>query len=139
MKLEKPKFKFKARKDRRPKMEEPPPVMLEAVDDVQLPKPVKRDQLVLLYTGILEFTEIPESFAFKASNFAVHFRSEAKDDRNYRPVRVVVPSISATEARLIEHEIIYERQKGITPGDEVLVLQDADGNWLEIRERRELG
>lgn len=142
MKLDKPKFKFKPRKDRRPRMEEPPPVALEAVEHVHLRQPaVAREELVRLYVDILEFVEIEaaDAMTFRASNFAVHFDNERKEDHDYRPVRVTVSSLAATEARLLEQEILYERQKGLMPGVETLVLKDADGNWIEIRERRELG
>ena len=33
----------------------------------------------------------------------------------------------------------YHREKGIAPGEEMIVMQDADGNWLEIHEEREIG
>lgn len=139
MKLEKPSFKFKPRKDRRPRMEEPPPVSLEAVEHIHLAKPlVTREELVRLYVDILEFIEIAEvrTPSFRASNFAVFFDLERSDTRDYRPVRVVVPSLETTQARLLEQEIEHERQKGLMPGVETLVLRDADGNWVEVREQR---
>lgn len=141
MKLEKPKFKFKPGKDRRPRMEEPPPVALEAVEHVHLRRPASgREELVRLYVDILEFVELetPNVMGFRASNFAVHFDVERTTEHDYRPLRVIVASLAATEARLVEQEISYDRQKGLMPGVETLVLKDADGNWIEIRERREL-
>jgi hypothetical protein len=51
---------------------------------------------------------------------------------------VEVPSLAAAEARLVAAEIEYVRQKGVTPGQESLLLLDPAGNWVELLEMRPL-
>jgi hypothetical protein len=55
-----------------------------------------------------------------------------------RPVGIEVPSLATVEAELNRREIEHVRQRGLLPGQESILLQDAAGNWLEVAERRRL-
>lgn len=144
MELDQPNFAFKPVADARRRLDEPLPVNLEAVADMHVPMSrVPADVLGKLYVAILELAPLadPHHVAFQAENFALWFDLPRRElsQEDFRPVRVLVRSLSATEARLVEAEIEYERLKGVAAGHEVLALTDADGNCLEIREQREVG
>ena len=142
--LEQPAFEFKPSRDARQRMEEPLPVDLEAVADVHLPSPrIPVAKLDALYVTILEFAPIHEDHhpAYQADNFQLIFNLPRREliQEDFRTTKIVVQSLGALQTKLLEAELEHERQKSVTPGQEVIVLQDADGNWLEIRERREIG
>jgi hypothetical protein len=144
MTLEQPNFPFVPVSDARKRLEEPLPVTLEAVADMHVPTPrVPREEFDRLYLTILEFAPLPDPhyLVYRAENFNLRFDLPRREllHSDYRYVKIVVQSLAATEAKLVEAEIEYQRQKGITPGQESLLLTDADGNWLEIREHREIG
>ena len=42
------------------------------------------------------------------------------------------------ELKLVEAEHDYLRQRGLTPGQESLLLQDPAGNWVELFEVRRI-
>jgi len=73
-----------------------------------------------------------------ADNFAIRFDVlEAPVERDtFRPLTVEVPSLAEAEAKLIEAEMEYTRQRGLNLGEESLVLLDPAGNWVEIVEMR---
>ncbi len=142
MDLEKPKFRFKAKADRRKKLDEPLPVELEAVADLHVNVPsAQRKELDQLYLDILQFAPVPgRRLAYRSETFTLHFdlaRDCARND--YRFIHVIVPSLATVEHQFIDLELVFTRQKSILPGHEALVLQDPDGNWLEIRQHREIG
>lgn len=143
MTLEQPSFIFKPADDSRKRMEEPLPVNLEAVADMHLPKPTTTtDALDRLYVGILEFQKATDraEFAYHADNFDLVFdliRPQGQND--YRPVKIIVRSLADTERKLVEAELEFTRQKSLLPGHDALVMRDIQGNWLEIREHREIG
>ncbi len=141
LELEQPSFEFVPQLDDRPKMAQPIPVEIEAVDDLHLPAH-RGDarKMHLLYRDILEFVPLAgvAHLAYQADNFAIHFDIGSSERPGYRAVRVIVRSLADVERHLAEAQFEYERQKGLAPGEETLVLQDPDGNWLEIREHREI-
>jgi hypothetical protein len=49
---------------------------------------------------------------------------------------IEVTSLAEAEEKLIEEEIEYIRQRGLTPGQQSLLLLDPAGNWVEIFENR---
>jgi hypothetical protein len=53
-----------------------------------------------------------------------------RDD--FRSLPIEMPSLIELEAGLIDHEIQYDRRRGLLPGQESLVLRDPAGNRLEI-------
>ena len=75
---------------------------------------------------------------YLADNFALRFDIlEGLIEREtFRPLTVEVPSLAEAEAKLIEAEIEYTRQRGMNLGEESLVLLDPGGNWIEIVEMK---
>lgn len=116
---------------------------VESVDHVHLPTPiVERGLLSALYVDVLLFADASERdvVCFRADNCEVRFdRLRDSGSTDFRPLRVVVASLQAIESSLIDAGIEYERQRGIVAGQDVLVVKDADGNWLTIRECRRIG
>ncbi len=49
-----------------------------------------------------------------------------------------MPSLVEMELKLVEAQIVYDRQKGLMPGEESLVLADPAGNWVELVESRKV-
>lgn len=142
--LEQSAFEFKPGRDARQRMEEPLPVELEAVADVHLPSPrIPVAKLDALYIAILEFAPIHDDHypAYQSDNFQLIFNLPRREliQEDFRTTKIIVQSLGALQTKLVEAETEHERQKSVTPGQEVIVLQDADGNWLEIREKREIG
>jgi hypothetical protein len=142
--LEQSQFEFKPGRDQRQRMEEPLPVELEAVADVHLPSPrVPTVKLDVLYVTILEFAAIHDDHypAYQADNFRLVFNLPRREliQEDFRTTKIIVQSLAALQTKLLAAELEYERQKSVMPGQEVIVMQDADGNWLDIRERREIG
>lgn len=126
--------------DARPRLPEPLPVKLIAVEDVHLPAlagtEAKMDEL---YIGLLEFVkDDPGSLTYRADNLSLRFSvvTGLIERDGYRPLQVEVLSLRDTEKKLIEAEQEYERQRGLTPGSEMLVLFDPSGNLVEISEAR---
>lgn len=128
--------------DSRRRLDEPLPVELEAVADLHVPTPKAREKdLTQLYVEMLQFARMPDQghLAFRADNFVLRFDLPRGPTPNYHPIRIIVPSLASLEAKLTEAEMEYSRQRGLMPGNEVTVLLDPDGNWLEISERCEIG
>ncbi len=130
--------------DRRPRMPEPLPVRLVSIADVMALAPEGVEAAMdRLYVAILGFERAPEleypgCQIYRAENFMLRIeRREAPVERKgYTPVRIEVRSLAAEEAKLIEAEIPFDRQKGLTPGEESLFLHDPGGNVVELVEAR---
>ena len=126
--------------DRRPRLPEPLPVKLIAVEDVRLPAEAGRDtEMDDLYVGLLEFAkDDPAKLTYRADNLCVHFHVVegliARD--SYRPLVVEVLSLRDVEKKLLEDEREHERQRGLTPGSEQIALLDPSGNLVHIVEAR---
>ena len=143
MELEPPSTECKPTADRRPRLFEPPPVRLAAVDDARLPAPAGIEvQLDAFYLGLLRFEREPESHfpVYRAENFRLHFdvQEPPLQRQDMRPLGILVPSLAELEPKLIDAEIEYSRQGGLLPAQEALMLLDPAGNWVEITESREL-
>jgi hypothetical protein len=128
-------------KDKRPKMPEPLPVRLIAVADLALPARAGAEpEMDHLYITLLGFLRQPaqSGTVYQADNFRLCFQVIegliAHD--TYRTAQIEVESLAELELKLVESEIEYTRQRGLTPGSESLVLIDPSGNWLEITDRR---
>jgi len=141
MELEPATRTYKPAIDRRPRVPEPLPVRLVTVDDARLPSAAGLErQLDSFYVGVLGFVrrDDGEAIAYRADNFTLHFTviepPVRRDD--LRPLGVEVPSLSELEAKLLDAEIEYARQRGLLPGEESITLTDPAGNWLEITDRR---
>jgi hypothetical protein len=144
MELEETSGEFQPQIDNRVRMPEPLPVRLVAVADVALLAPPGIEAaLDALYVGILRFERVAptadEPLTYRAENFVLRF--EVSDEQpvvheSLRPQGVEVESLRDTEHALIDAEIEYTRQRGLTPGSETLLVLDPAGNWLEISEIR---
>ncbi len=132
---------FQPKPDNRPRMPEPLPVRLVAVDDVRMLLPAGFDEAALdaFYVTLLGFEKLgPDTLeaqpAYRAENFLLRFEVEAApvERDTLRPQGVEVLSLAEAEQKLIEAEIEYERHRGVTPGQDGLLARDPGGNWVEI-------
>jgi hypothetical protein len=75
---------------------------------------------------------------YVADNFRVRFDilEGLVERESFRSLTVEVPSLAETEAKLMEAEMEYSRQRGLTLGEESLVLLDPAGNWIELVEMK---
>jgi hypothetical protein len=126
--------------DKRPLVPEPLPVRLITVDDATLVTSAGLEvQLDAFYVGLLKFErEHGHELIYHAENFRLLFEvvETLPERESIRPLMIEVPRASEIEYGLIERKIDYTRQKGLSPGEERLVLQDPAGNWVEIVECR---
>ena len=134
---------FKPTVDRRPRVPEPLPVRLIAVNDARLPAAAGLERrLDAFYAGLFGFERETdasgEAIAYRADNFTVHFDVHEAPVRrlDLRPLGVEVPSLAALEEKLIEAEQEYERRRGLLPGEHAIVLLDPAGNWIEVVEMK---
>jgi hypothetical protein len=130
--------------DDRPRMDEPPPVRLVAVDDVRLPVLAKLVPLLTpFYAGLWQLLSEPGGLVFRAENFRLRFepvRTPPPVERgSIRPQGIEVGSLIAAERKLVDAEIDYIRQRGLLPGQYSLLLQDPAGNWIELIDARPVG
>jgi len=129
--------------DKRPKMPQPLPVRLIAVADVGLPgRAGCEGAMDHLYVGLLGFVREAAAggLVYQSESFRLCFalvEGLILHD-TYRAAQIEVASLAELELRLVESEIEYTRQRGLTAGTECLVLMDPSGNWLEITEHREV-
>ncbi|MCY2952435.1 MAG: hypothetical protein NTU53_10710 [Planctomycetota bacterium] len=134
-----------AAEDKRPKMPQPLPVRLIAVDDVSLPaRSGLEPDMDHLYVTLLGFLRTPSpssTLIYQADNFRLCFTlAEGLIPHDtHRPAQIeILWSLGDLELKFVELEIPYTRQRALTPGSEALVLLDPSGNWLEITEHRQL-
>ena len=115
---------------------------LVAVEDVRLPGPIGVDEeLDAFYAGLLLFERVGEELAYRADNFILRFELADRPvvHESLRPLGIEVLSLAETEKRIIDAELEYTRQRGVTPGSETLLLLDPAGNWIEVGEIRLIG
>ncbi len=129
------------RVDRRPRMDEPLPVKLVAVEDVRMPAPAGVEvQLDAFYVDLLGFERMPPEteLNYRAENVALRFDMQERpvEHDNLRPQGIEIMSLAEAELKLIEGEYEYVRQRGIVLGTETIVLRDPAGNWIEVIELR---
>ena len=141
LELEPSRGPFKAERDGRPHMPEPPPVRIVAVEDVHVPAVSGlAPQLDAFYVDLLKFAREPAeaSLSYRAENVRLVFDVQRppleRDD--FRAVMIEVPVLADVEKKLVELETEYERQRGLLPGHDHLVLRDPAGNWVAIGEMR---
>jgi hypothetical protein len=125
--------------DRRPRMAQPIPVRLIAVEDARLPSIAGLEsRLEWFYAELLGFQREPlkPGIVYRAENLRVHFevRELPAARKDFRPLGIEVPSLLNIERLLIENEIEFEVQKGLTPGQRSLLLIDPGGNWVALSE-----
>jgi hypothetical protein len=128
--------------DKRPLVPEPLPVRLITVDDATLVASAGLEvQLDAFYVGLLKFEREPgQDLIYHAENFRLLFEvvETLPDRESLRPLMIEVPRVSEIEHGLIDRKIDYTRQRGFSPGEERLVLQDPAGNWVEVVECRQI-
>jgi hypothetical protein len=129
--------------DRRARMDEPLPVRLIAIADVRLKAPAGVEkQLDLFYVTMLGFERMapPEELIYRADNFLLKFQLAERPvvHDSLRAIAIEVVSLREAEQKLIDAELEYTRQRGISPGGDSLVLLDPAGNWVELVEQRVL-
>jgi hypothetical protein len=130
---------FEHVEDKRPRVPEPPPVRLVAVEDCNLlaVAGIETD-LDAFYVGLLGFEREAADglIVYRAENFRLRFAivecPESRED--YRPLGIATPSLAELAQRFTDAEIEFVRQRGLTPGVEFLLLSDPAGNPLEISE-----
>src|SRR5437763_1897946 len=114
--------------EHRPVMPEPMPVRLLAVDDALLRAAAGGGvQVEDVYVGLLTFERDEEpALTYRADNFRLRFTiTETFPERdNLRALLIEVPRLSDLEHAIIDRKLDYTRQRGVTPGEERLVLQD---------------
>ncbi len=126
--------------DRRPRMPEPLPVRLVAIDDVLLLSPPGiEDKLDAFYIDLLQFQRLESALAYQSENFVLRF--DVQPDRpvlheSLRAQGIEVQSLLDAQRKLNDLEIEYIPQRGLTLGSESLLLLDPAGNWLELVESR---
>lgn len=129
--------KVPAPPDRRPRMPEPLPVRLAAIEDALLIAAAGSEpRLDAFYVGLLGFERDPyeATLIYRAENFRILFDLiEPPILRDgMRPLGIEVLSLREAEHKLIDAEVEYTRQKALNPGQESLLLQDPAGNWIEL-------
>ncbi|MGA3065841.1 MAG: hypothetical protein ABSF29_03230 [Tepidisphaeraceae bacterium] len=130
---------FTPRRDRRPRLEEPPPVRLVAIEDCRLPASAGLEQeLDRFYAGLLRFQRLDDSdqLAYKAENQDLRFQivEGPVTPREMRTLGIAVPSLAELTQRLNDAEIEFVRLQGLMPGTQSLMVYDPAGNPLEITE-----
>ncbi|HEX4125036.1 MAG TPA: hypothetical protein VHY37_09960 [Tepidisphaeraceae bacterium] len=141
MELEETGIGFTPAKDPRPMIPEPPPVRLVAIEDVHVPAgggaAGLEKELDGFYVRLLKFVREGSNIGhitYKSENWRLCF--DVKEPpvvrADFRPVGIEVPSLLSLERDLIEQEIEYQWQKSLLPGQEVLLLQDPAGNWVQV-------
>ena len=131
--------------DRLPRVADPPPVRLVAVDDVRLPAPPGVEaQLDAFYVGLWQFRREPhpDQIVYRAEN--VRLRITVVPDPPpverdaVRPQGIVVPSLRDAERLLADAEVDFERQRALMLGLYTILCQDPAGNWVELIELRKV-
>lgn len=135
MELE-PSTDFEPLIDRRPKMDEPPPVRLVTVADPRLPASAGSEPaLDAFYVDLLGFVRLPTNcLGYRAQNFILYFDlvDGLIERASLRMLGIEVPSLGEAMRKLTEAEIPFLHQRGLTAGQHSLQLQDPAGNWLEL-------
>ena len=122
-------------------MPQPLPVRLVAVADVRLMTPAGAETaLDAFYVGLLGFRRDAGDSrpAYEAENASIRFDvlEPPIARRDMRTLGIEIQSLADAEQKLVEAELVYERRRGITPGQESLLMTDPAGNWVELVERR---
>ncbi|HEY1921910.1 MAG TPA: hypothetical protein VGG44_04020 [Tepidisphaeraceae bacterium] len=131
----------KPARDRRAKIEEPPPVRLIAIEDCQLWAVAGLErELDDFYVGLLNFErqQAEDEIIYRAENLRVRVGVlECPLPReDYRPLALAVDSLGALVGRLNDAKIEFVHHYGLTPGQDNLLISDPAGNPVEIIESR---
>jgi hypothetical protein len=127
--------------DKRPKIEEPPPVRLVAVEDCQVWAAAGLErELDEFYVGLLNFEResAENEIVYRAENLRVRVAVlECPLPReDYRPLALAVESLGNLVGRLNDAKIEFVHHYGLAPGQDNLLVSDPAGNPVEISESR---
>jgi hypothetical protein len=132
--------------DRRPKLEAPPPVRMIAIDDCVLYCPAGLErQLDEFYVDLLGFERedspaqgTDHELVYRAENFRLRIEvlERPVEREDFRPLTLVVESIGDLVRRLTDAEVEFQRQRGVAPGQDNLLLSDPAGNPVSVGEYR---
>ena len=136
--------RVKRGKDRRPRMDEPLPVSLIAVADVTLPATSGLEHLLDdFYIGILGFLKEEDGHPpfYRAENFCLRFdwREGLVERDSLRPLAIEIESLSLLQRKLMDQEIEFHWERGLTPGSQSILLIDPAGNIVQVYEKRFVG
>src|SRR5687768_7544306 len=130
-----------SREDSRPKMPEPPPVALVAVQDVRLPVVAGLEhELDWFYRDLLRFerqeasADSPDGPVYRSENHDLcFFVVEVPPERpGCRPVGIISPFFSEIVEQLDKARHEFEHQRGLVTGEDGILLQDPSGNWITL-------
>lgn len=138
MELEDPSIDFKLEADKRPTMPQPPPVRLVAIEDLQMSCAAGLEvALDDFYVNVLHFDResAPQGqIVYKAENFRLLFTVMEppilRDD--LRPIGIEVESLTTVRQALQDREIDYKYDRALFTGQDLYLLQDPAGNWVQI-------
>ena len=127
--------------DPRPRLALPLPVRLVSVDHVTLLAAAGMEvELDAFYVTLLGFERRAglNRLAYRADNFDIHFRifEPPFTREDLRAIGIEIPSLRDLERELLDRNIPYTWEKGLTPGAQSIALQDPAGNWLQLSEVR---
>jgi hypothetical protein len=131
--------------DLRPRLDDPPPVALNAVSDVVLPSAAGLESaLNSFYVGLLAFRREPDEpgvLVFRADKHALRLDvlEPPLHREAVRPTRLSTDlPLTVLVNQLIELEIPYEWIIELETATRHVLLQDPAGNWLAIDQRSPL-
>ena len=127
--------------DRRPRIYEPLPVQLIAIEDCSLFTSAGLEtDLDDFYVDLLGFERdpAPDTLIYRAENSRLIFTVvELRPPRqDLRPLGIAVHSLPELIQKLSERQIEFTRQRGLVPGYDALLLPDPASNPVEITEFR---
>jgi len=141
MELDQPSTPFVPIEDKRPRVEEPLPVRLVAVEDCRLAAAAGLEwELDDFYIRLLGFERdwAETEIVYRADNHCLRFEilERMREREDLRALGITVPSLGELVLRLIESEIEFVRQRGLVPGMDCLLISDPAGNPLQVSEFR---
>jgi hypothetical protein len=125
--------------DQRPKMDEPPPVRLIAVEDCQLWAAAGLErELDKFYVDVLNFEreQADHEIIYRAENLRLRIAvvESPLPREDYRPLALAVDRLGELVGRLSGAKIDFVHHYGLTPGQDNVFLSDPAGNPVEISE-----
>ena len=142
MELE-PSTHFRLEPDPRRSIPVPPPVSLNTIDDAMLRATTGFErELDAFYVGLLQFERDLkcDRVVYKAENFRLRFEfvegQVIRDDMMM--LGIVVKSLADTAKKFDEAKVTFSRERGITAGEERLLLLDPAGNWIRVTQSKRI-
>jgi hypothetical protein len=150
MELEPASTEFELTEDGRVKLPPTLPVQLVAIADVKLAAAAGLEkQLDAFYVGLLKMERETvskegegglagqrEAIYYRTNNvrLVIAIQERAPSHEDYRPLGIVIPSLSDLIQRLDEAKRSFVRQRSLWAGADSLLLIDPAGNQVEVSE-----